>query len=120
MGRLTNLKPALTTMRPSVAYMPQGEQERNKARATLPWRQWYNSKRWRDLRQQVLLRDGYQCQRTGVMCIGKSPAPNSPVVNHKRPHHGDPMLFWDIDNLETVTKAVHDGEVQREEKGRDP
>ena len=40
---------------------------------------------------------------------------NSPVVNHKRPHRGDAILFWDIDNLEVVTKAVHDSVVQSEE-----
>lgn len=62
------------------------------------------------------MRDLYTCQRTGVLAIGKYPAPNSPVANHKRPHRGNPALFWDIDNIETVTKAVHDSIVQAEEQ----
>jgi 5-methylcytosine-specific restriction endonuclease McrA len=68
------------------------------------------------LREQVLIRDAYTCQRTGQVLGGKYPAPDSPVVNHKRPHRGDERLFWDIDNLETIAKAVHDSDVQREEQ----
>lgn len=79
-------------------------------------RSWYKSKRWESLRQQVFVRDLYTCQRTGELCIGKHPAANSPVANHKVPHRGDPELFWDISNIETVTKAVHDGVIQSEER----
>jgi 5-methylcytosine-specific restriction endonuclease McrA len=64
----------------------------------------------------VFERDGYICQRTGEICAGVGNDPNAPVANHKRPHRGDPKLFWDIDNLETVTKAVHDSIIQREER----
>jgi 5-methylcytosine-specific restriction protein A len=81
-----------------------------------PWRKWYGTKRWSDLRHAVFVRDMYRCQRTGVMAIGRHPAPNSPVANHKVPHRGDPNLFWDIDNLETVTKEVHDKLIQAEEQ----
>jgi 5-methylcytosine-specific restriction endonuclease McrA len=79
-------------------------------------RSWYKSARWRQLRQQVFLRDLYKCQRSGVLAIGKHPEPNSPVANHKIPHHGDPDLFWDIDNIETVTKAIHDSLIQSQER----
>jgi 5-methylcytosine-specific restriction endonuclease McrA len=64
----------------------------------------------------VLVRDLFTCQRTGQLCTGKGHAPDAPVVNHKRPHRGDPALFWSIENLETVTKAVHDGLIQSEER----
>jgi 5-methylcytosine-specific restriction protein A len=92
------------------------------ARATQPpqaephWKAWYKTARWQRLRQQVLIRDNYTCQRTGQLCTGKHPAPNSPVVNHTRAHRGNEALFWDIDNLETITKAEHDAAVQREEQ----
>lgn len=81
-----------------------------------PWKAWYKTARWRRLRQEVLIRDAYTCQRTGQVLGGKHPAPDSPVVNHKRPHRGDERLFWDPNNLETVSKAVHDSEIQREEQ----
>jgi hypothetical protein len=42
------------------------------------------------------------------------------VANHKIPHRGDPVLFWDINNIETVTKAVHDSLIQSEERKQYP
>lgn len=80
------------------------------------WEKWYHSERWRKLRIWVLARDKYVCQRTGTLCTGKGNAWNAPVVNHKKPHRGNPDLFWDPNNLETVTKQVHDGPIQRAEK----
>lgn len=95
---------------------PSTEQGRDQHRASIqPWRKWYKLKAWLQLRQQVFVRDGFICQRSGELCIGKHPAPNSPVANHKKPHRGNPDLFWDINNIETVTKAVHDSIVQAEE-----
>jgi 5-methylcytosine-specific restriction endonuclease McrA len=79
-------------------------------------RGWYHSARWQSLRQQVLERDLYTCQHTGVILSGKAPAPNSAVVHHKVPHKGDPELFWNPANLESVAKSWHDSEAQREER----
>lgn len=81
-----------------------------------PWKAWYKTRRWQALRLAVLERDNYTCQRTGRVLGAKHPDPDSPVVNHRRPHRGDEALFWDIDNLETVSKAVHDADIQREEQ----
>lgn len=93
------------------------EQQRSRQRdATQPWRAWYKTARWQKLKLSVHVRDMYVCQRTGVICLGKYPAPNSPVANHKQPHRGDPELFWDPDNIETIAKSVHDSDVQREEQ----
>ena len=85
-------------------------------RDSAPWRAWYKTARWRALRLQVLVRDAYTCQRSGAVLGGKYPAPDSPTVNHKRPHRGSEALFWDPENLETVSKAVHDSQIQREEQ----
>jgi 5-methylcytosine-specific restriction protein A len=85
-------------------------------RFNAPWRGWYSTKRWKDLRLKVLVRDNYTCQRSGALCAGTYPAPDSPTVNHKVPHRGDPALFWDEANLETITKEVHDTIVQKEEQ----
>lgn len=79
-------------------------------------RSWYKSKRWQDLRIAVLTRDLFVCRETGVVLTGGANAPNSPVVHHKVAHKGDEQLFWDIDNLASVSKAWHDSEGQREEK----
>lgn len=80
------------------------------------WRGWYKTARWQRLAKACYVRDNYTCQRTGMILGGKYPAPNSPVANHKVPHKGDPVLFWDPDNIETIAKVVHDSPVQSEER----
>jgi 5-methylcytosine-specific restriction enzyme A len=115
LAKLNTLKPLVASMKPRIATM---RETRDKAvnRNTAAWRQWYKSARWQRLRMEVFVRDNFTCQRSGVIASGKSPEPNSPVANHIKPHHGDPDLFWDINNIETVTKAVHDSVIQSEEK----
>ncbi|MGR3376046.1 HNH endonuclease [Salipiger abyssi] len=77
---------------------------------------WLNTARWQKLRRKVLARDGYVCRQTGVLLIGTYPAGDSPVVDHIRPHRGDPALFWDEDNLQSVSKEWHDRVKQSREK----
>ena len=116
-SRLKTLKPIVSTIKPLVGRMPGDEKARDQQRRdTAPWRNWYKTERWQKLRHAVFLRDNYRCQRTGELCVGKHPADNSPVANHKVRHKGNPELFWDIDNLETVSKAVHDSLIQSEER----
>ncbi|GAA6190880.1 HNH endonuclease [Phaeobacter sp. NW0010-22] len=96
---------------------PRDERERSQQRdATQPWRAWYKTARWRALRLEILNRDGWLCQKTGVALVGKYPAPNSPVVNHKQAHRGDEVLFWDPDNLEAMSKEYHDSVQQSLER----
>ena len=81
-----------------------------------PWKAWYKTARWQRLRERVFLRDLYTCQRTGVLCGGKHPSPDSPIADHIRPHRGDPEKFWDEANVHTVSKAYHDSQKQAEEQ----
>lgn len=116
MAKLGSIKPRLSGIAPRFGASDRDGKGRDQHRAKAkPWRNWYKLARWEKLRQHVFIRDAYTCQRSGVLCIGKHPAPNSPVANHKRRHNGDPALFWDIDNIETVSKEVHDTIVQAEE-----
>ena len=105
---------------PAVAKLkqaPRDEASRSKMRdATQPWRAWYRSPRWRALRPKILQRDLYLCRQTGVLLVGKYPAEDSPVVDHIRPHHGDPVLFWDEDNLQSGAKGWHDSVKQSLER----
>ncbi|WP_291376383.1 hypothetical protein [Devosia sp.] len=50
-----------------------------------------------------------------ILTTGRD-APNAAVVHHKVPHKGDEQLFWDISNLEAVSKEWHDSEGQREDR----
>ncbi|MHA6731763.1 HNH endonuclease [Devosia sp. A369] len=108
------LKTRLTPIRPKLKSMSQTRDTKGAPDATI--RSWYKSKRWQELRIAVLTRDLFVCQKTGVILTGKANAPNSPVVHHRVAHKGDEQLFWDIGNLEAVSKAWHDSEGQREEK----
>lgn len=80
------------------------------------WRKWYKTARWQKLRLECLRRDAFICQQTGVALVGKYPAQNSPVADHVKPHRGDEGLFFDLDNLQAVSKSYHDKEKQRIER----
>jgi 5-methylcytosine-specific restriction protein A len=117
MAKLSTLKPLVSTLAPRIGRMPADEKARDKDRSnSQPWRAWYKTAEWQKLRREVFARDHYTCQRTGELCIGRANQPNSPICNHKVPHRGDASLFWDINNLETVTKAAHDSIIQKEER----
>ena len=70
------------------------------------------------MRKRIWARDAYTCQVTGTICIGRSPAGNNPVADRKKPHRGDPALFWDETNIHTVSKEYHDSQKQREERSQ--
>ncbi|MBB5704300.1 5-methylcytosine-specific restriction endonuclease McrA [Ochrobactrum daejeonense] len=118
MAKIKTLKPLVSTMKPRLT-VDRKQQEAVRLRErdqNTEWRAWYKTSKWQRLREQVLVRDGYKCQRTGVLLIGKHPAPNSPVVDHIKPHRGDAALFWDMDNLQSVSKEYHDSIKQAQER----
>ena len=99
------LSPAVSKLQP----VSRDEVSRTQIRdATQPWRAWYKTARWQKLRMEILTRDLFVCQQTGMLLVGKYPADDSPVVDHKVPHRGDPILFWDPANLQAVAKGWHD------------
>ena len=96
-----------------------------KRRAEKPWRSWYNTKEWYRLRAAAFRRDSVKlpdgrivprCRETGVILTGKHPAPNSPVADHTERHNGDPVLFFNLANIKTVSKLWHDSVKQSWEK----
>ena len=117
MAKLSRMQPKMQGLKPRLSITTTSEQQRDAHRSEAnAWRAWYKTAKWQRLRLRVLVRDCYICQRTGVILSGKYPAPNSPVVDHKRPHRGSETLFWDENNLHAVSKAFHDSEKQREEQ----
>lgn len=112
MAKLSNVKPLIAAAPPLLG---RTTDRHGHSASAEPWRKWYGTARWQRLKERVHLRDGYICQRSGVICAGKGQDWNAPVANHKVAHRGDPTLFWDENNIETVTKRVHDSEIQAEE-----
>ena len=87
------------------------------------YRTMYQTKEWRALRERALLRDMFQCQHKGckVSLTRGRDKTSSAVVHHIKPHKGDPELFFSLDNLQSVCKAHHDGDIQSTEAlGYDP
>jgi 5-methylcytosine-specific restriction endonuclease McrA len=119
--KLSSLTPRLKPFGSRVAApsRQEAEAERFKERdRNIGWRKWYSTARWQKLRQEVWIRDNYTCQKTGILCIGKYPADNSPVADHIVAHRGGEQLFWDPINLQTVSKAYHDSQKQKQERSR--
>lgn len=52
-----------------------------------------------------------------VMCETRGRVAAATVVDHIRPHNGDPVLFWDRTNWQGLCQTHHDATKQREEKG---
>lgn len=73
-------------------------------------------KRWEALRQAILRRDGYTCQRTGVPLRPGRKHPHSAVIHHIKPRAEAPELTYDPDNLVAVSKQWHDSQAQSEER----
>lgn len=111
MGKLS-LPPARLSSAPSrVGWAPDRAKGPPPNQTSSPWRAWYKTKRWKDLRLEVLVRDAYTCQFPGCRRIlgGTYPADDSPVVDHRRPHRGDERLFWERRNLQALCKSpCHD------------
>lgn len=119
MARLKSLASPLVALPRAIGAVDRADAQRQRdliRRQTNAARKLYNTRRWRDLRLEILARDGWRCQQTGEMLTGTAPAPNSPVVDHIAPHRGNLALFWDPENLQSVTKAWHDSEKQKIEK----
>jgi 5-methylcytosine-specific restriction protein A len=111
MGLLKQLPRALTALPHGLKLQPdQGPQAQ---RAHVPWKNWYSLKRWRDLRIATFIRDHFTCQ----MC-GKLEGDTSKLsCDHKKEHRGDPALFWDADNLQTLcTEPCHVKHKQAQEQ----
>lgn len=117
MARLSVPASKLKTSGRRVGFAPDQAKGQPTVHHSRPWKAWYNTARWQRLRQEVLIRDAYTCQRTFRVCGGGPGEPHSPVVNHIIPHRGSEALFWDPANLQTVTKQVHDSLIQAEEQG---
>ena len=112
MGRLTRLPARLSALPPRLAsFTVDGATSAAKA---APWKAWYGTKRWRQLRWQVLLDAMFTCAR----CKRAEANTRQLVADHKDPHRGDPALFWDRRNLQCLCKPCHDSAKQREENAR--
>lgn len=78
------------------------------------WRRLYKTQRWLRLRKHQLSQHPL-CER----CLRMHPRQLRPadVVHHKREHKGNPVLFYEPTNLESLCAHHHDSEAQSDERG---
>lgn len=126
MARLKNIPATLGNLPLAVGYLSQEQRERDRDRTrrqSNSLRHLYNTRRWRcpdtGVRVRIIDRDDHTCQMCGCLLIGAKHAPNSPVLDHKRPHRGNVALFWDEDNLQAQCKHCHDSTKQAMERAAD-
>ncbi|MBX5303098.1 HNH endonuclease [Rhizobium sp. NLR12b] len=115
MAKLTSLKPRLSSEPHAVTKAEPITREQERAQRA-PWRRWYGLKRWRDMRWDVLVEAAFQCQ----MCARIEGDTSKLVADHRKPHRGDPALFWDRNNLWCLCEACHSTEKQKEEQSAPP
>lgn len=73
----------------------------------------YDSVRWRKARKRFLAENPLcaYCEQQGL----EVPAT---VVDHKQPHNGDPVLFWEVSNWQPLCAPCHSRTKQvQESKG---
>jgi 5-methylcytosine-specific restriction protein A len=77
------------------------------------YKRWYSTARWKKMRALQL-----HSQPLCAMCRPRIVM--ATIADHEIPHRGDPVLFWDPDNLQSLCKMHHDSDKQRIEKGGKP
>ena len=90
-------------MNPKQAY----EQRRN----AQPWRHWYKTQRWQNIRA-AHLRAYPMCSR----CRARGIDTPASVAHHAMPHHGDYAAFW-YGQLISLCSSCHNVDEQRIEGG---
>lgn len=113
MGRLSSLPSRLGAAPARIGAPAKIEQGPPQVRDNAPWRRWYKLARWKALRLRIFLRDGYTCQMCGRLQGDTSKL----TCDHRRPHRGDEVLFWDELNLQTLcTEPCHVKHKQAQEQ----
>jgi 5-methylcytosine-specific restriction enzyme A len=113
MGKLRQLRGPLPVLKPRVSFLNDDKAAASRVRDRRhEYRAWYKTQRWKRLRWSVLVRDLFTCQRCGRVEANTALL----VADHREPHRGNEVLFWDAQNLWCLCKACHDSAKQREER----
>lgn len=68
--------------------------------------------RWQMLRNRFIAQHPYceECMKRGVLTMATD-------VDHVKPHHGDPRLLYDEENLQSLCKSCHSRKTVKEDGG---
>jgi len=76
------------------------------------WLYLYHDPQWDRLRDAQLAKDPFCAE-----CRGEHLLTPASVADHIKPHKGDPKLFYDADNLQSMCKQHHDRKTAKEDGG---
>jgi 5-methylcytosine-specific restriction enzyme A len=110
-SKLTRLKPTLSKLEPRIGYASTKTRAQRRYE-NAPWRRWKDTARWKRMRLQVFVRDGFVCCKCGKVEGDSSKL----TADHITPHRGNEALFWDISNVQTVHTTWHNANKQQEEQ----
>lgn len=96
---------------PDDARRKRRREEDRRRHAAHPWRKLYSTKEWKAARAAQKAKMPW-CER----CWAEGRLTPMTVVNHRIPHKGDPVLFFDPANHESLCQPHHDRDIQREER----
>lgn len=75
-----------------------------------PWSRLYSTARWKRLRARQLASEPLCC-----MCGELGRVTEATVADHKVPHKGDEVLFFNARNLQSLCKTHHDSSKAKQE-----
>lgn len=97
----------------NMAMIPRGTKQRSPEASK--YRAWHKTARWQRRRARQLAKHPLcQCPHCRE---GKGRFSKATVVDHIIPHRGDPKLFWDENNLQSMAADCHDRWKQSQESG---
>lgn len=82
-----------------------------RSEAAAQYRKLYKTSRWRKLRARQL-DHAPLCS----MCAALGRTEAATIVDHIKPHRGEPGLFWDMANLQSLCVPCHDRHKQAQER----
>lgn len=74
----------------------------------------YNTTRWRKIRVRQLRHHPFCC-----FCTDAGRVSIATVADHRTPHRGDAVLFWDTGNLQSLCAPCHSSTKQAQENVTD-
>lgn len=106
MKRLKHVKSQIKSLGPAITMNRRGAQ----GRGFVGDRSFEKTARWQRLRWDVLVRDEFTCQWQG--CGVTLEDTSKLVADHKVPVRVEPERKWDMNNLQCLCRACHNGPKQ--------
>ncbi|WP_338147037.1 HNH endonuclease signature motif containing protein [Vermiculatibacterium agrestimuris] len=90
-------------------HQPKAKRPDRRSDEAREWHKLYRTKRWKSMRYAQLLNEPF-CRE----CAKRGERVRATDVDHIRPHRGDPALFYDTGNLQSLCHRCHSAKTRKE------